>query len=50
LIWQLSVGSIGGARLALITVLSHFLKLELEYELLGPGYNVDLMKDEMEVF
>jgi hypothetical protein len=39
-----------GARLALITVLSHFLKLELEYELLGPGYNVDLMKDEMEVF
>jgi hypothetical protein len=39
-----------GAWLALTTVLSHFPELELELELLGFGYNADLMKDEMEVF
>jgi hypothetical protein len=37
-----------GARLALTVVLSHFPKLELE--LLGSGYNANLMKDDMEVF
>jgi hypothetical protein len=41
-------GSIGG-RLALTAILSHFPKLELELELLGSGYNANLMKDEMEV-
>jgi hypothetical protein len=39
-----------GARLALTAVFSHFPKLELELELLGSGYNVDLTKDQMEVF
>jgi hypothetical protein len=34
----------------LITVLSHFLELKLELELLGSEYNTDLTKDEMEVF
>jgi hypothetical protein len=33
-----------------ITVLSHFPKLELKLELLGSGYNADLTKDEMEAF
>jgi hypothetical protein len=37
-----------GARLALTTILSHFLEVELELELLGSGYNVDMSKDEME--
>jgi hypothetical protein len=36
-----------GAQLVLITVLSHFLELWLELELLGSRYNADLMKDEM---
>jgi hypothetical protein len=31
------------------TVLSHFPKLEVELDLLGSGYNTDLMCDEMEV-
>jgi hypothetical protein len=39
-----------GAQLALVVVLSHFPKLELELELLGSGYNTNLTKDEMEVF
>jgi hypothetical protein len=39
-----------GGRLALIAILSYFPELELELELLGSRYNVDLMKDEMEVF
>jgi hypothetical protein len=38
-----------GARLALIVVLSHFLELEYELELLGYGYNADLTNDEMEI-
>jgi hypothetical protein len=29
-------------------VSSHFLELESELELLGSGYNADLMNDEME--
>jgi hypothetical protein len=37
-------------RLVLTAVLSHFLDLVLELELLGSGYNADLAKDEMEVF
>jgi hypothetical protein len=36
------------AWLALTTVLSHFPKLELTLELVGSGYNADLIKDEME--
>jgi hypothetical protein len=32
----------------LTTTLSHFPKLESELELLGSGYNADLMNDEME--
>jgi hypothetical protein len=39
-----------GARLALTAVLPHFPLLEPEFELLGSGYNVNLMKDEMEAF
>jgi hypothetical protein len=39
-----------GAWLALTAVLSHFPELELELELLGFGYNADLVKDEMGVF
>jgi hypothetical protein len=38
----------GGGRLALTAVLSHFPELEHELELLGSGYNANLMKDEME--
>jgi hypothetical protein len=38
-----------GARLVLAIVLLHFLKLELELELLEFRYNADLSKDEMEV-
>jgi hypothetical protein len=37
-----------GARLALTAIVSHFPELELKFELLGSGYNTDLMKDEME--
>jgi hypothetical protein len=36
------------ARLALPIVLSHFPELVLELKLLVSGYNVDLIKDEME--
>jgi hypothetical protein len=39
-----------GARLALTAILSHIPELELELELLGSGYNANLMTDEMEVF
>jgi hypothetical protein len=39
-----------GVWLALTAILSHFPELELELELLGFGYNADLMKDEMEIF
>jgi hypothetical protein len=39
-----------GTRLALTAILSHFLKLELELELLGSGYNADLTNDEIQVF
>jgi hypothetical protein len=39
-----------GGRLALIAILSHYFELELELELLGSRYNVDLTKDEMEIF
>jgi hypothetical protein len=38
------------ARLVLTAVLSHFPELEMELELLGSGYNDNLMKDEIEVF
>jgi hypothetical protein len=38
-----------GAWLALTTVLSHFLKLEVELDLLVSKYNTNLMSDEMEV-
>jgi hypothetical protein len=34
----------------LTAILSHFLELELELDLLGSGYNANLTKDEMEVF
>jgi hypothetical protein len=34
----------------LTTILSLFPKLELELELLGSRYNVDLTRDEMDVF
>jgi hypothetical protein len=37
-----------GSRLVLTAVLPHFLELEAELELLGSGYNTDLMNDEME--
>jgi hypothetical protein len=33
----------------LITTLSHFPEMEAELELVGFGYNADLMSDEMEV-
>jgi hypothetical protein len=39
-----------GCRLPLTTVFSRFPELELELELLGSRYNVDLTKDVMEVF
>jgi hypothetical protein len=39
----------GGARLALAAVLLHFPELEVELDLLGFGYNVDLMSNEMEI-
>jgi hypothetical protein len=44
------MGSIGGARLVLTTILSHIAELELELKLLGSRCNANLMKDEMEVF
>jgi hypothetical protein len=37
-----------GAQLALTVVLSYFPELASELELLGSGYNTDLMSDEME--
>jgi hypothetical protein len=37
-----------GARLALSAVLSHFLELEVELDLLGSSYNADLSCDKME--
>jgi hypothetical protein len=37
-----------GVRLVLTAVLSHFLELEVELDLLGFGYNADLSCDEME--
>jgi hypothetical protein len=39
-----------GARLVMPSVLLHFPELDSKLVLLGPGYNVDLMKDEMEAF
>jgi hypothetical protein len=39
-----------GPQMVLTAVLSHFPELESELELLGSGYNADLMKDEMEAF
>jgi hypothetical protein len=43
-------GVLWGAWLVLTTILSLFPKLELELELLGSGYNIDLTRDEMDVF
>jgi hypothetical protein len=37
-----------GARLALTAALSYFLELEDELDLLGFGYNADLLSDGME--
>jgi hypothetical protein len=45
-----STRSIGGGWLVLTAILSHFPELESDFELLGFGYNVNLMKDEMEAF
>jgi hypothetical protein len=39
-----------GAWLALTAALSHFPEAESVLELLGSGYNADLMTDEMEAF
>jgi hypothetical protein len=38
-----------GARRALTAFLSHFPELEVELDLLGSGYNANLMSDEMEI-
>jgi hypothetical protein len=38
----------GGGQLALTVVLLYFPELASELELLGSGYNTDLMSDEME--
>jgi hypothetical protein len=37
-----------GAQLALTAILSHFLELEVELDMLGYGYNADLPCNEME--
>jgi hypothetical protein len=42
------MGSSRGGRLALIVALSYFPEPEAEVELLGSGYNADLMSDGIE--
>jgi hypothetical protein len=47
---RLPAGSIRGAWLVLTTIWSHFPELEPKSEPLGPGYNVDLTKGQLEAF
>jgi hypothetical protein len=42
------MGFSGGGGLVLTAVLSHFPELEVELDLLGSGYNADMLCDEME--
>jgi hypothetical protein len=46
---QPPTGSSGGAWLAITIALSFFPELEVELDMLGSRYNVDLTHDEMEV-
>jgi hypothetical protein len=39
-----------GARLALTAILSHFLELEPGLELVGSGYNADIIEGQLEAF
>jgi hypothetical protein len=45
---SLNVVGGGGVWLALTAILSHFSKLEVELDLLGSCYNIDLSCDNME--
>jgi hypothetical protein len=52
LVGHVDVAAANGVRWetqsALVATLSHFLKLEVELELLGSGRNTDLMEDQVD--